>query len=120
MRGTYGHEVDSAQGVVGFYVAGRLVVLDLEDFDRLQRLAPGAHWLVLDGSRGRVKVPGLRLVDGRRVVAARLIVDAGPFERVTYRSGREFDLRRGNLLVTQGAARVSRAPGSGGSFAPDV
>lgn len=111
MRGIEGLEVDDARGVVGFHVAGRLVVVGREDFERLGRLAPGARWLAVDSSRGRLKVPGLRLVDGRRVVAARMIVGAGPFERVTYRNGQAFDLRLENLVVAAGTARVSRRNG---------
>lgn len=108
MRGIQGVEVDSEAGVAGFYVACRLIVIDLADFERIRSLGPGARWVVLSSSRGRSKVPGLLHPAYGRMVVARLIVGARDDERLTYRNGEPFDLRRGNQIVSDGLARFPR------------
>lgn len=109
MHNMHALETDTDRNLAGFWLSCRFTVLDLDVLEAMARtLAPGWRWTT-DTSRGRLR-PVLRLADGRRVKAARVIVSATQHREVGTRDGDAFHLTRGNLVVTECHRRQPAAP----------
>lgn len=76
-------------------------VLDLEDYNELVALKVYPNWQLRGGQAG-ARGPG-----GINVLIARVLTDAKPGQRVTYRDGDKLNLRRSNLECSESGFSVN-------------
>lgn len=84
-------------------------ILDARDFDALMAARYSPLWTFNDTGNGKryVRVRDSRM-RGHLVLVARLITAAGRGRIVRYRDANPLNLRRSNLLLTQGRTRGHR------------
>lgn len=90
---------------------GVFAIVDEADYDRLLAGGVSTRWFLNKPARNR---PGLvrtslQTVNGSTTTLARLVVDAGAGELVSYRSGQKLDLRRSNLVIRRSRRAKTRA-----------
>lgn len=85
-----------APAAVAFMVGGDWVAVDAADWLRIA--AAGFHWC--RGLSGGRPVPMIARAGVGRMIVARVIAGAGEWQKVGYRNGDRFDLRRGNLILS--------------------
>lgn len=73
--------------------------IDLDDWESIQKVGTGnLNYIAVDGGRYAImKARG----NPRQLMVARVILDAGKGERVRFKDGNPFNLRRSNLSVIQ-------------------
>jgi hypothetical protein len=100
-----GHDTDGRE-IVYIPLAGKgEATLYHDDFERLQELGLSLSWNRLPN--GYVTAPAYK-APGKSIQVARVILDAGPFERVKYINGDPTDLRSKNLCLLSGGGASRR------------
>lgn len=105
--------VDEAAGMATLGIDDHLLILDIQDAVMLARRFPGARCgaAKLGGSPGtqRIRIPVLRY-SGHTIRLARALVGAAAGERVRYKQGGPWDLRRSNLLLWPPRVAAAQVP----------
>jgi hypothetical protein len=98
-------EGDQQRGFVVYVPLGRdgedEAVLDLDDYNDLVALKVYPNWQLRGGQVG-ARGPG-----GINVLIARVLTDAKPGQRVTYRDGDKLNLRRSNLECSESGFSIN-------------
>lgn len=92
--------VDEATGLAALRVFQDTMLLEIDSAVWLAREYPGARYgsQRYGGNTMHIRVPVLRY-GGQPIRPARVLMQAQPSERVHYRNGNTWDIRRSNLLL---------------------